>query len=158
MTAQAPVAGKGTPRLTLPTVVLMLLAAFAIFAVAYAVASAFGRSSDGQVTDLDARVVPAVEISGTPLLTVTARSVTFDTNEIIVQAGEAAQIRLDNFDAGINHNIAVYRDEAATDLIIRGKLFDGPDARDYYFEGMPAGRYHFQCDLHPAMSGTFIVQ
>jgi plastocyanin len=158
MTAQAPAAGKGTPRLTLPTVAIMGLAALAIFAVAYAVAGAFGRDSDSQVTDLDARVVPAVETSGTPLLTVTARSVAFDTNEIIVQAGEVAQIRLDNFDAGINHNIAVYRDDGAMDLIIRGKLFDGPDARDIYFEGMPAGRDHFQCDLHPAMSGTFVVQ
>ena len=158
MTAQAPAAGKGTPKLGLPTVAIMLLAAFVLFTVAYAVAGVFGRDSDGQVTDLDARVVPAEEAFGTPLLTVTARAVAFDTNEILVQHGEVAQIRLDNIDAGINHNIAVYRDEAATDLIIRGKLFDGPDVRDYHFEGMPAGTYYFQCDLHPAMSGTFVVQ
>jgi plastocyanin len=158
MAAGARAAGRGTPKLTISLVAMMLLGAVAIFAVAYVVAGMFGRDSDGQVADLDARVVPAVEISGTPLLTVTARSVAFNTQEIVVPAGEVAQIRLDNVDAGINHNIAVYRDDQATDLIIRGKLFDGPDARDYYFEGMPAGRYHFQCDLHPAMSGIFIVE
>jgi plastocyanin len=158
MTLHAPAAKQGTPRLTAPAVAAMLLTAVAIFAVAYAIAMVYGRDSDGQVTDLDTRVVPAVVASGTPLLTVTARAVAFDTGVIMVRAGEAAQIRLDNIDAGINHNIAVYRDDAATDLVIRGKLFDGPDVRDYFFEGMPAGAYHFQCDLHPAMSGSFIVQ
>jgi plastocyanin len=158
MTAHTSAAGPRTARLTVSTVAMMLLGAVALFAAAYGVAAVFGRDSDGQVTDLDARVVPAVAVSGAPLLTVTARNVAFDTKEIIVRAEERAQIRLDNIDAGINHNIAVYRDEAATDLLIRGKLFDGPDVRDYHFEGMTAGTYHFQCDLHPAMSGTFIVQ
>ncbi|MGD9893750.1 MAG: cupredoxin domain-containing protein [Dehalococcoidia bacterium] len=158
MTTQAPVAGSQSPKLTISAVTMLLLGALVIFAAAYGVAAVFGRDADDEVTDLDARVVPAMPISGTPLLTVTARAVAFDTKEITVRAGEPAQIRLDNFDAGINHNIAVYRDEEAGDLVIRGKLFDGPDVRDYVFEGMTPGTYHFQCDLHPAMSGVFIVQ
>lgn len=148
----------GMPRLTFSTGALMLLGALAIFAAAYAVAAVYGRDSDRQVENVDALVYPAVEASGTPLLTVTARDVAFDTREIRLTADQPAQIRVDNIDAGIYHNIAVYRDDGATELVARGTLFDGPNVRDYRFDGFSAGTYLFQCDLHPAMNGTLVAE
>lgn len=150
---------RGTaPRLTLPAGALMVLGALAIFAAAYAVATVYGRDSDRKVENVDALVFPALEPSGTPLLTVVARGVAFDTDRITVPADQPAHIRLDNIDAGIHHNIAVYRDRQASDLVARGRLFDGPNVRDYRFDGFSAGSYYFQCDLHPAMNGAFIAE
>jgi plastocyanin len=146
------------PRLTIPFGGLMLLGALVIFGAAYLIAGVYGRESDRRVENLDALVVVAEEPSGAPLLTVLASRVEFDTRSITVPAGQPVHIRLDNEDAGIYHNIAVYHDEAATDLVARGRLFDGPKVRDYRFGGFEPGTYHFQCDLHPAMSGTFLVE
>jgi plastocyanin len=67
-------------------------------------------------------------------------------------------IRLENEDAGILHNVAVYQDDEATSGLVRGALFDGPRTRDYTFPALPAGSYLFQCDLHPAMRGSFVVR
>jgi plastocyanin len=146
------------PRLTWGLGALMLAAALAIFAVAYVVGGVFGRDADRKVDDAGASTVAALDPSGTPLLTVIAKGIAFDTERIAVPAGQPVQLRLDNEDAGVLHNIAVYRDDRASDLVVRGKLFDGPRERDYRFEAMPAGTYYFQCDLHPAMNGTLTAQ
>jgi plastocyanin len=135
----------------------MLAGAAALFAAAYLVGGVFGRAADDK-HDGAASTIPAREPSGTPLLTVVAQAVAFDTTSIRVPAGTAARLRLDNEDAGIDHNIAVYRDRQASDLVQRGALFDGPKTRDYVFEPFPAGAYYFQCDLHPAMNGTLLSE
>jgi plastocyanin len=146
------------PRLTVSTGAVMVLAALAIFAAAYAVATVYGHDSDRKVENVDALTFPALEPSGTPLLTVVARGVAFDTDRIAVPADQPVHIRLDNIDAGIHHNIAIYRDRQASELVARGRLFDGPTVRDYRFDGFAAGAYYFQCDLHPAMNGSFIAE
>jgi len=156
MTATHPTQGDA-PRLTLLGGALMVAAALATFAGAYAVGGLFGRAADNKL-DGGSHVVAAIEPSGTPLLTVHSRNVAFDTDTITLPAGQPAQIRLENEDAGIFHNIAVYHDAQASDLVARGALFDGPRTRDYHFAGIPAGTYYFQCDLHPAMGGTLIAK
>ena len=157
MSATQPASAE-TPRLTLLNAALMLTAALTVFAAAYAVGGLFGRDADGKLDERVVRLVPASEPTGTPLLTVRTRNVAFDTPSIAVPAGEPALIRVENEDAGIFHNIAVYRDPQASELVVRGKLFDGPRTRDYRFEGFAAGTYYFQCDLHPAMNGTLIAE
>lgn len=149
--------GRGpadTPHLTWLSGALMVAAALAIFAAAYGVGGLFGRAADDKAKDADTRIVAAEEPSGTPDLTLRAQNVAFDAKEIIVPAGRPAVIRLDNEDAGILHNIAVYRDAQVSELVTRGKLFDGPRTRDYRFEAFEAGTYYFQCDLHPSMNGV----
>ena len=157
MTATQP-AASDTLRLTLLSGTLMVAAALAVFAAAYAVGGIFGRDADSRLDGAGARVVAAEEPAGTPLVTVRTKNVVFDTQTITVPPEQPVQVRLGNEDAGIFHNIAVYRDAQASDLVARGKLFDGPRTRDYRFEGFPAGTYYFQCDLHPAMSGTLIAE
>jgi plastocyanin len=145
-----------TPRLTLPLLGLMLVAALATFGAAYGVAGLFGRDADQKASD--AHAVAAADPAGTPDLALEAKSVAFSTDTITLTANQPAVIRLDNEDAGIFHNIAVYRDAQAGDLVARGQLFDGPHTKDYRFPALPAGTYHFQCDLHPVMKGTLVVQ
>ena len=144
------------PRLTVRNGVLMIVAALAVFAIAYAAGGLFGRQADDKIDETDARVVAAQEPSGTPLLTLTTWEVAFDTREIRVPADQPVHLRLDNKDAGILHNIAVYRDPRASELVVRGKLFDGPEIRDYRFDGFSPGSYYFQCDLHPTMNGILV--
>ena len=157
MTATRP-AASDTPRLTLLNGALMVAAALLVFAAAYAAGGLFGRDANGKLDGPGARAVAADEPAGTPLLTIRTKNVAFDTQTITVPAEQPAQIRVENEDAGIFHNIAVYRDAQASDLVARGKLFDGPRTRDYHFAAFPAGTYYFQCDLHPAMSGTLIAE
>jgi len=154
--AAQPAPAPAAPRLTVLGGALMVAAALAVFAAAYAVGGLFGRQADGKVDETDARVVAAVAPSGTPQQALAAWEVAFDTRTIRVPAGQPAHLRLDNKDAGIFHNIAVYRDPQASELLARGKLFIGPEIRDYRFDAFAPGTYYFQCDLHPAMNGTFV--
>jgi hypothetical protein len=144
-------------RLTFLNGALMALAALAVFALAYAVGGYFGREADDKV-EAGVRLVEAEPPSGTPLRALVAMNVAFDLREIRIPADQPAHLRLDNKDAGILHNIAVYRDRQASELVARGKLFDGPEVRDYRFEGFAPGTYYFQCDLHPSMNGSLIAE
>lgn len=158
MTAGAHAPRTNTSRLTPGRLALMVMAALAVFGIAYAAGAVFGRLADDTLPAGGIRETRAVAPSGTPARSLVARAVKFDAAEIRVPAGQPARLRLDNEDAGIFHNIAVYRTAAATDLIARGELFNGPRTRDYVFAPIAAGSYYFQCDLHPAMNGTFLVQ
>jgi plastocyanin len=142
------------PRFTLRTAALMVIAAAATFLVAYAVGGVFGRAADTKLAGSESRTAPALDPSGTPDLTIRAQNVAFDAKTVTVPAGRPLVLRLENEDAGILHNIAIYRDARAAELIARGALFDGPRTSDYHFDPLPPGAYYFQCDLHPAMNGV----
>ena len=148
--------GTGAVRLTPATGALLVAAALALFFAAYSVGGFFGRAAD----DKQAGVVPvpAEAPSGDADVLLVAKNVAFDTESITVPADRPVVIRIDNIDAGILHNIAVYRDEQVSELVARGALFGGPEVRQYRFQPFPVGTYYFQCDLHPAMSGTFVAQ
>jgi plastocyanin len=135
----------------------MLAGAAVLFGAAYLIGGAFGRAADDKLHGAPA-VIPAAAPSDAPLQTIAAKGVVFDTTSIRVPAGAAARLRVANDDAGIYHNIAVYRDRQASDLVQRGALFDGPKTRDYVFDPFTAGTYYFQCDLHPSMNGSFIAE
>jgi plastocyanin len=156
MTAHSPVAAA--PRLTFPRIALMLAGAVVLFGAAYLIGGVFGRAADDKLDGATVAVVPAISPSDAPLLTIAAKDVAFDTTSIRVPAGTAARLRVANEDAGMYHNIAVYRDPQASGIVQRGALFDGPKTRDYVFEPFTAGSYFFQCDLHPSMSGTLTVE
>lgn len=149
-------ASDDAARLTARAALLILVATLALFVGAYSVAGVFGRAADRGANQVGN--VAAVQPFGTPDLSIEAKSVTFSTDAITVAAGRPLQLRLDNQDAGILHNVAIYRDSTVTAVIQRGALFDGPTTRDYRFDAFEAGSYYFRCDLHPSMNGTFIAQ
>jgi plastocyanin len=90
-------------------------------------------------------------------LTVTASNLAFDTTTIELAAGEPATITFDNQDAGVQHNIAIYRDDTLAEVLFQGDLITGPDTVEYAIDPLEAGEYYFQCDVHPSMNGTVVV-
>ena len=81
----------------------------------------------------------------------------FDTDCLAAPAGEAFTIEFDNQDQGVPHNVAIYDQEGGTELY-KGEIITGVDTASYSADALDAGTYYFQCDVHPNMNGTFVVQ
>jgi plastocyanin len=90
-------------------------------------------------------------------LTVTAKGLAFDTKEIDLPAGQPTTITLDNQDAGIPHNLAIYTDDSLSTALFQGEQFPGIDSREYQIPAIDPGTYYFHCDVHPTMNGTVVV-
>ena len=90
-------------------------------------------------------------------LTVVAAELAFDTDTIELPADTPTQIVMDNKDAGVPHNIAIYADDTLAEVLFQGELFTGPGEITYDIPALPAGEYYFHCDVHPNMNGTVIV-
>ena len=90
-------------------------------------------------------------------LTVTAKSLAFDTKEIDLPAGQPTTLTFDNQDAGVLHNIAIYTDDTASKALFQGEQFPGVDSRDYAIPALDPGTYYFRCDVHNTMNGTVVV-
>lgn len=90
-------------------------------------------------------------------VTVTAKSLAFSTDEIDLPAGQPTTITFDNQDAGVPHNIAIYRDDSLSEALFQGEQFPGVDTRKYQIPPLEPGTYYFHCDVHPVMSGTVVV-
>jgi hypothetical protein len=92
-------------------------------------------------------------------LQIAAVNLAFDKDCLAAPAGEAFTIEFDNQDSGVPHNVAIYTDESAADVLFQEPPFPGPDTVTYEPEPIPdPGDFFFQCDVHPAtMTGTFVV-
>lgn len=95
---------------------------------------------------------------GPPPITVVADGLAFDTETIDLPADAPSQIDFENHDAGTEHNIAIYRDDAATDALFEGEIIIGPSSTMYQVGPIPAGTYYFRCDVHHEMNGTVDVR
>jgi plastocyanin len=90
-------------------------------------------------------------------VTVTAQNVAFDTDTIDIPADTESTITFDNEDAGVQHNIAIYRDDTLAENLFRGEIITGVDTIDYSVPPLDAGEYYFHCDVHATMNGTVVV-
>jgi plastocyanin len=90
---------------------------------------------------------------------IVAKSLAFNPTEVTVSGGGQVTITFDNQDAGIPHNIHVFKGKDATaPSLFAGPLITGPAKQDYSFAAPPPGSYFFHCDVHPAqMMGTLTV-
>ena len=88
-----------------------------------------------------------------------AQNMAFDKNTITVKAGAQVTINFNNKDS-MPHNVAIYNDQSAAQVIFKGEVFNGPATRTQTFTAPSApGTYFFRCDVHPVkMTGQFIVQ
>jgi plastocyanin len=93
------------------------------------------------------------------VITISADNLEFSAPCMVANAGEAFTIHFENLES-VPHDVAVYREEAKTNEIMRGEIITGPDAAaDYPVEALDSGEYYFVCTVHPAMNGTlFVVQ
>jgi len=90
----------------------------------------------------------------------TAQNVTFSLSTITVPAGAHVVVNFTNQDA-MPHDLAVYTDSSARQVIFRGQIITGPNASVTYSFTAPSqpGTYFFRCDVHPTlMMGQFVVQ
>ena len=82
----------------------------------------------------------------------------FDQKRIVVPADTAFTITFDNQNAGVPHNIEIFKDPAKQDVYYDGETATGPETVDYAVDGLPSGAYPFICKFHPNMQGTLVVQ
>ena len=88
--------------------------------------------------------------------TVTAVDMAFEPATITVTAGEAFTVALVNEDS-MPHNIAIYTDSSKSEKFFEGEMVtDGTIV--YELDALDAGEYFFDCSLHPAMTGTLVVE
>jgi plastocyanin len=90
-------------------------------------------------------------------LTVVAENMSFDTSEIVLEAGKETLLYFVNRD-GDQHNLAIYPDADGGEPLFRGELI-GEGSTEYRIPALEPGTYHFQCDPHaPIMNGTVVVE
>jgi plastocyanin len=82
-----------------------------------------------------------------------ADDLAFSTSSLSAPAGEPFQVAFDNRESA-PHNVAIYRDDSATDQVFGSEPFSGPAVVTYDVPALPAGTYFFRCDVHPDMAGT----
>jgi plastocyanin/uncharacterized membrane protein len=81
----------------------------------------------------------------------------FDRASLTGPAGTRFDLVFDNEDDGVQHNVAIYRDDSVEEPLFVGDLVEGPTTVTYDVPALDAGSYYFRCDLHPQMDGTLEV-
>ena len=77
---------------------------------------------------------------------------------LAVPADTPFTVSITNEDAGIDHNFSIYTSFFEEKNFFKAPKITGPASETEQIQGLPPGRYYFQCDVHgPAMSGAFIV-
>lgn len=92
-----------------------------------------------------------------PEIAVSAADLAFDTDTLeLVPDGNV--IDFENADSQ-PHNIAIYPSaDQLSDPIFQGDIINGGGSTVYEVPPIEPGKYFFQCDVHPAMSGDAIVE
>jgi plastocyanin len=98
------------------------------------------------------------EAAGGAGLNLSAVDLQFSSDELVLPAGEEAQVAFANEDASsIQHNVAIYEEEGGADLFT-GDVIPGGQSTTYDIPALDKGEFYFQCDIHPGMNGTVTVE
>ncbi len=89
-------------------------------------------------------------------LSITAEGLAFNSDELGLPAGEEAELAFRNDDS-VEHNVSIYEEEGGKDLFT-GEVIGGGVTTAYAIPALEKGEYYFQCDLHPGMNGTVVVE
>jgi cytochrome c oxidase subunit 2 len=91
-------------------------------------------------------------------LKITAHNISWNTNCLHIQADGSIPITVQNLDAGISHNFAIWDGIDTKQQFFATGKFPGVATKTFTIPELQAGKYYFQCNVHgPAMSGVFIV-
>lgn len=94
--------------------------------------------------------------SGTSLRII-ANNLTFSSNCLAAPANQPFTITFNNQENGIPHNISIYPSGQGGKALFKGATVTGVQTTVYRVQGLPAGTYYFQCDVHPDMNGALVV-
>jgi plastocyanin len=87
-------------------------------------------------------------------VSISADGLAFSTDVLSVPADREFTVAFDNEEA-VPHNVAIYRDESASDPLFVGEVITGPRTVVYHVPALQAGEFFFRCDIHPTqMTGT----
>lgn len=81
----------------------------------------------------------------------------FVPERLVAPVGQPFVMRFLNEDPGVQHNVAIYTDDSATDPLFVGPLILGSGTVRYDVPALEAGSYYFRCDVHPVMDGSLEV-
>jgi plastocyanin len=102
---------------------------------------------------------PTPSAPGETVIQLLAENILFDQRALTATAGASVTVQLENRDAGVLHNFALYTDNTANQAIFMGDLSTGVETVTYTFDAPAPGTYFFRCDVHPdTMTGSFTVQ
>jgi plastocyanin len=87
---------------------------------------------------------------------IAADDLVFSASTLSAPADEPFQIAFDNQESA-PHNVAIYRDDSATEKVFGSDPFSGPAVVTYDVPALAAGTYYFRCDVHPDMAGELSV-
>lgn len=89
-------------------------------------------------------------------ITVVGKNILFDTDVLVVPAGEEVTITFENLDDSVPHNFHV---QAGAGGDFRTEIENGPISQTLTFTIGETGTYTFVCDVHPtSMVGTITVE
>ena len=92
-------------------------------------------------------------------LSLVAHNISWNQFCLAVPANTPFIVNINNQDAGIEHNFAIYDSFFQKTTYFTGPKVTGPATISLNPDPLPPGRYYFQCDVHgPAMSGAFVVK
>ena len=95
---------------------------------------------------------------GTDTITVCAfDDQAFVPDHLQLPASEPVELAFDNRDGGVQHNVAIYRDDSAEESLFVGDLIAGAESVTYDVPALDPGEYYFRCDVHPQMDGSVEV-
>lgn len=102
---------------------------------------------------------PAPSGSGNAnLVTISASGIKFEQDTLTAPAGTPFQVKFENKDAGIPHNVALHQGGSTGAEVFKGEIFNGVETRTYDVPALDAGAYAFVCSVHPTMIGTLNVE
>jgi hypothetical protein len=149
---------------TLKNVILFSLIPLALVFAGVIGGSFHGSDSNAEVfptaaPSTDGGAPPTPSAPGETVIQLRASNLLYDKRTLTATANAPVVVRLDNADAGVLHNFALYNNSQASQRIFVGELTTGPRVIDYKFTAPAAGTYFFRCDVHPdTMTGSFAVR
>jgi plastocyanin len=92
------------------------------------------------------------------VIVISASGIKYEQDTLTAPADTPFQIKFENKDAGVPHNVALHTGGATGAEIFKGPIFNGVETRTYDVPALDAGAYAFVCTVHPTMIGTLNVE